>query len=163
RHFTSSPRNLLVFLIAPSIPFLGLLAWYGLAWNEQRPVASLVVLFAVTALNYYHLTRQAFGVLQLFKGKGMKPMPSRILTVEYHVVMAPRVLKGPADPGDTMLGFFRRVPVALYAVLLAVAAGWWLMFHAQHAHMAGGPRFLVHLFDGVFVFHFIVEMSIWKF
>jgi hypothetical protein len=255
-HFTSTRRNLFVFLIAPGVPFLGLMTWYGLALNERYRVANELLFFVITAFNYYHLTRQAFGVLQLFKGKAMRAMPpwirtaenlfllsltaqmlvtyttdlhfdpSRTITwlvlpicvvlflvvcagygmgiragcdrrqtltafaylmvqalgavltiassalyiatlavhyVEYHVVMAPRVLKGPSDSRDTTLALFRRAPLALYAVLAAAAVGLWLMIHAQRTYTTGGPRFLVHLFDGIFVFHYIVEMSIWKF
>src|SRR5581483_6596407 len=68
QHFVSTPRNVFAFLVAPLAPLFGLMLWYGLAMNERYQTANALLFFVITAFNYYHLTRQAFGVLQLFKG-----------------------------------------------------------------------------------------------
>jgi len=82
--------------------------------------------------------------------------------VEYHVIMAPRVFRAPIEEKDTTLNLARRAPLALYAVLVILGAAWWLLFRAQDVYTAGPSRALVHVFDGLFVFHYIIEMSIWK-
>jgi hypothetical protein len=251
-HFTSSPRNMFVFLGAPLFALFGLAFFYGFNLPARFALFATALFTATRGLDFYHLSRQAFGMLQLFKGKNNRVVPAKIRTlenvyflvlalamfltfandlhfdarspitwavlalaavmlamivvahfraggdakqrnvalaylgvqtgscalaiwrtdfyiaslavhyVEYHVIMAPRVFKAPIAEGDTSLAIARKVPLALYGVLVMLGAAWWLLFRAQGVYTTGASRALVHVFDGIFVFHYVIEMSIWK-
>lgn len=95
--------------------------------------------------------------------------------VEYHVLMAPRCLRAPLDPGsrlDRAYGWVQARPVVFYAVVVAGAAlvttsavaGMGMM--GRDPGSAGEPfgyLALVAVFDGLFVFHYFVEMFVWRF
>ncbi len=255
RHFLSSSRNVFAFFVAPLVPMAGVAGWYGFAMNEQFAFANGALLVAIRGLDFHHLCRQAFGVLQLVKGPGMRTLPRWTRTaenlfflalaiqmfltfktgyrfdpsypltwvmcavsgslfvamlagyaialragadrkqtaqalayiavqtgscllaiyrtglyvtslavhyVEYHVIMHPRVFRSPIGERDGVLRVVRKAPIVLYAVLFALGALWWI-FQQRAATAVGGTRVLVHVFDGIFVFHYIIEMSIWKF
>jgi len=251
-HFTSSPRNVFLFLGAPLAALFGFAFFYGFNLPARFALFATALFTATRGLDFYHLSRQAFGMLQLFKGKNNRVVPAKIRTlenvyflvlalamfltyasdlrfdaksplawavlgvaavmlvvivvahlraggdakqrsaalaylgvqtgscalaiwrtdfyvaslavhyVEYHVIMAPRVFKAPLADGDTTLALARKAPFALYAVLVVFGALWWLLFRAQDVFTAGPSRALVHVFDGLFVFHYVIEMSIWK-
>ncbi|CAN5555200.1 hypothetical protein BH11PLA2_BH11PLA2_05850 [soil metagenome] len=96
--------------------------------------------------------------------------------VEYHILMAPRVLRTSLNPESTVdrkFAWLRNRPVLFYVLILivsAVVAGG--AFVGMNAAM-GAPivdftspvssLILLALFDGIFVFHYFVEMFIWKF
>ncbi len=257
KHFASSPRNVVAFFIAPLVPFVGIAAWYGLGLSERFLLASTILFTVIRGLDFYHLSRQSFGVLQLFKGR-LRGIPVWVRTaenlfflslaalvfstfasnlqfdpssplawalialssalmvavlsgyargvrsgadkrqtalalvyfgiqtgaallavyrtnlymaslavhyVEYHVIMAPRVFQSPIDAKDRALAVVRRSPLFLYAPLLLLGLLYWVMLSVQGRFAGGplGPRFVVHVFDGIFVFHYVIEMSIWKF
>jgi len=258
RHFASSRKNMFAFYLAPLVALFGLALFYGLALDARFALAGLVVSTIIRALDFHHLSRQSFGVLQLFKGKPLRQIPAWTRTaenlffmsltmlmmltflsdlrydarspitlaftaasaallvvvlagysiglrrgadrrqmaialgyfavqttssllavwrtglytaalavhyVEYHVIMAPRVFRTPADDRDRVLAALRRAPLRLYAALVALSAAFFFMQRAQPGLATGhdGARLLVHLFDGIFVFHYVIEMSIWKF
>lgn len=96
--------------------------------------------------------------------------------VEYHILMVPRALHSPIDEANRLDRGYRWLstrPVLLYAGILAVSA---LVaggaFVGMNAAM-GAPitdfsspisyLMLIAIFDGIFVFHYFVEMYIWKF
>lgn len=87
--------------------------------------------------------------------------------VEYHVLMFPRCFYSRLDesrPIDRWFAGLRRHRVAFYAFLL-IGAG---VVKLCSAAAGSGPhpvRYLavVSIFDGLFVFHYFVEMLIWKF
>ena len=95
--------------------------------------------------------------------------------VEYHVLMAPRCFRSSLDPAsrlDRTYGAVRSRPVLFYGIVLAVAglvtlsarAGMGMMGHDPgSAGEAVGYLALIAIFDGLFVFHYFVEMFIWKF
>jgi hypothetical protein len=94
--------------------------------------------------------------------------------VEYHLLMAPRCFQTPLDPTsrvDRLFGAARAHKVLAYGLLLAVAGvvthvTWLSMGQAAEARDAAGTvgyRALVALFDGLFVFHYVVDAWIWKF
>lgn len=95
--------------------------------------------------------------------------------VEYHILMAPRCLHSPLSDStiDRGYGWLRARPALLYAGIVglaAIVAGG--AFVGMNAAM-GAPisdfstpissLVLIALFDGIFVFHYFVEMYIWKF
>jgi hypothetical protein len=259
RHFLSTPRNVFAFLVAPLTALVGLAVWHGSALSERFVLANVVLFMTIRGFDFYHLSRQSFGVIQLFKGRSLKGVPAWTRTaenlyflalamlmyttflsdlrfdahapltlvvatftaillgvvlvgyaiglraganrkatmlvlgylavqtgssllavyrtglyaaslavhyVEYHVIMAPRVFRAPIDEGDRALSAVRRAPIALYLTLLMFGFVWLLLRQSQDAFVGGGAsgsRMLVHVFDGIFVFHYIIEMSIWKF
>jgi hypothetical protein len=95
--------------------------------------------------------------------------------VEYHALMVPRVFHTPLDPASRVernFGRLRARPIALYlavlgVALLATAAGvvGMGMMGAAPATLdtPAGVLLLLAAFDGLFVFHYVVEMVLWKF
>jgi hypothetical protein len=95
--------------------------------------------------------------------------------VEYHVLMAPRCFRSHLDPTsrlDRAYGAVRSRPVIFYAIVIAAAGvvtlcarvGMGMMGHDPSS--AGEPfsyLALIAVFDGLFVFHYFVEMFIWRF
>jgi hypothetical protein len=85
--------------------------------------------------------------------------------LEYHVIMAPRVLAVPTDRRyaiDRITAPVRARPVVFYGLLLAVVA----LFEARNHVSSTLPfstSFLVHIFDGIFVVHYFTEAFLWKF
>jgi hypothetical protein len=88
--------------------------------------------------------------------------------VEYHVLMAPRCFDAPLDDTarvDRVFGALRSKKALFYGALLALGGLWVAL---QVWAIPPGPsstsgQTLVHLFDGLYVFHYVVEMFIWKF
>jgi hypothetical protein len=94
--------------------------------------------------------------------------------VEYHVLMYPRCFHSRLDPRsrtDRLFARLRGNKVAFYAVLFGLAGlvtyCTWIGMGALIDREAGAPNAsylaLVSLFDGLFVFHYFIEMLIWKF
>ena len=87
--------------------------------------------------------------------------------VEYHVLMFPRCFYTRLDesrPLDRWFAGLRRHRLAFYAFLVTIA-GVVMMFTTPAGPGPHPIRFLavVSIFDGLFVFHYFVEMLIWKF
>jgi hypothetical protein len=95
--------------------------------------------------------------------------------VEYHVLMAPRCFRTPLDPRsrlDRAYGAVRARPAVFYGLVLATAAVVTLCTRAGMGMMGRDPAAagrpvgylaLIAVFDGLFVFHYFVEMFIWRF
>ena len=95
--------------------------------------------------------------------------------VEYHVLMAPRCLRPEANPAgrfDRAADALRARPAAFYLlvlvggglVTLAARAGMGMMgLQAGAADEPFGYLAVIAAFDGLFVFHYFVEMFIWRF
>jgi hypothetical protein len=95
--------------------------------------------------------------------------------VEYHVLMAPRCLWSRLDETSRLDRWYGRVRsnrVLFYAAVVGVAAlvtacamaGMGMM--GRHTGVFGEPvgyLALIAVFDGLFVFHYFVEMLIWRF
>jgi hypothetical protein len=261
RHFTSSRRNTVRFVAIPFAALLGLFLYGASGVGVAVPMLGVAVAFTIRAFDFFHLTRQSYGVTQLFKGPtashlpkwvrdcenafvlagalllyttfitdmtfdpgqplgpiaaalyaalgvavragyalGFKRggtakdlglplaylalqtlalIPSALWTgfyaftltihyVEYHVLMAPRCFDTPLDEKaklDRAFGALRAKKAVFYGLLLALSGVWVAL---QVWNIPPGPasasgRALVHLFDGLYVFHYIVEMFIWKF
>jgi hypothetical protein len=92
--------------------------------------------------------------------------------VEYHVLMFPRCFHSELNDKsglDRWFGTVRKHRVLSYGVLIA-AAGAVMAFSLMQANptsafRANPMRYLavVSIFDGLFVFHYFVEMLIWRF
>ncbi len=95
--------------------------------------------------------------------------------VEYHVLMIPRCFHTPLDEGsrlDRAFGKLRSHRGLFYAVVIAVAGFVTVAAAAGMGAMGRNPEslaepfdylLLVAVFDGLFVFHYFIEMLIWKF
>ena len=95
--------------------------------------------------------------------------------VEYHVLMVPRCFHAPLDPAhriDRAFGWVRRQPILFYTLLLVLAAVALAGSVAGMGVMGRSPATLakpfgylalIAVFDGIFVFHYFVEMFIWRF
>jgi hypothetical protein len=75
RHFNSSWRNRTVFLAVPA----GILLMFGVIHGFQLatsfPIAVALVYAGVRLFNFLHLTRQTYGVYQLFKARTRSKFP----------------------------------------------------------------------------------------
>jgi hypothetical protein len=260
-HFKSSGGNRLRLLILPFGALFGLALYGASGVGTAIPVVGATVALTIRAFDFFHLTRQSYGVAQLFKGPtashlpkwvrdtenayvlagalllyttfltnmtfdpthlagpiaaalyaalgvavlfgyalGFKRggtmkdlglplaylalqtaslIPSALWTgfyaftltvhyVEYHVLMVPRCFDAPLESKSGVDRFYAALTAnkgAFYLVLLA-AAGVWVALQAwaiPPGPASAGGRALVHVFDGLYVFHYIVEMYIWKF
>jgi hypothetical protein len=95
--------------------------------------------------------------------------------VEYHVLMVPRCFRVPLDPTsrlDRAFGWARGQPVVFYGIVLS-CAGLALAGSVAGMGMMGrnlddltepfGYLAVIAVFDGIFVFHYFVEVFIWRF
>ncbi|HEV2201601.1 MAG TPA: hypothetical protein VGR73_17410 [Bryobacteraceae bacterium] len=122
------------------------------------------------------LTYLAFQTFSALLGIFSFPLYAATLAihyVEYHVLMYPRCFHATLDDASGLDGWFadlRRRPIFFY-LLLVILAGVVTMCTLFSASIASGEmagpstRYLalVAVFDGLFVFHYFIEMLIWKF
>ncbi len=87
--------------------------------------------------------------------------------VEYHVIMYPRCFQSELDEHnriDRWFGGLRRNRAVFYAMTVLVALLVLVMQGASgQKSLPLSWRALVSIFDGIFVFHYFVEMLIWRF
>lgn len=158
-------------------------------WAFAAVAAVATVLFAIATVNLWRATRArggfgtvfAYLLVQTLSGllaAAYFPLylaTSAVHYIEYHILMAPRCFRSPIDPAcriDRAFGAVRARPVLFYLVVIAVAglvtlsarAGMGMM--GRDPSSAGEPfRYLalIAVFDGLFMFHYFVEMFIWRF
>jgi hypothetical protein len=85
--------------------------------------------------------------------------------VEYHVMMGRRCFAPPPRrPGRVDRAFrpLRRNPVLFYALLLGLVVAFELRNHAP-TELPRSTLFFVHIFDGIFFVHYLVEAYLWRF
>ena len=80
--------------------------------------------------------------------------------LEYHLLMAPRCFGESEAPRRGVLGFLRRGGV-FYGLLAVVV----VMFEARNFVVTESIslRFAVHIFDGIFMLHYVLDAFLWKF
>jgi hypothetical protein len=94
--------------------------------------------------------------------------------VEYHVLMMPRCFHTPLEAQsrtDQFFGRLRRHKLLFYGLLLVIAVpvtrfawlGMSSLMRASEPSLAIPSRMLIAVFDGLFVFHYVIESRIWKF
>lgn len=258
-YFASTPRRRTIFYVIPAGILIGSALYMGLGLASRLAGLTAAFFVVIRAFDFFHLNRQSFGVLQLFKGRsgGRFPpwvrrvengyfvswavllmvtflQPSRRFTatplslalitliaifgaailagyarawsrgasgrdlslallygaaqtasvalavvwigfyafslamhyVEYHVLMWPRWSRGSlasdAIP-DRLFARLRSRPVLLYGLLFVLGVIY-LAFNRAGIEPHPQPvNLLVHVFDGLFLFHYFVEMHLWKF
>jgi hypothetical protein len=87
--------------------------------------------------------------------------------VEYHVLMYPRCFNIQLNDRSSLDRWFdgiRRHRVIFYSIMI-LAAGVVMLFRAARRSPSSSLHYLavVSIFDGLFVFHYFVEMLIWRF
>jgi len=258
-YFASTRRRRTVFYAIPAVILIGTALYTGLGLAPRLVGLTTAFFLAIRAFDFFHLNRQSFGVLQLFKGRsgrrfapwvrtvenayflawaallfvtflqpGMRfaaTPPSLILIalivlsglailvgyarawslgapgrdlalalgywaaqtasvalgvvwigfyafslamhyVEYHVLMWPRWsrtrLASDAIP-DRLFAPLRARPMLFYAILFGLGALYLVLNEAGLEPRPLPVNLLVHVFDGLFLFHYFVEMYLWKF
>ena len=80
--------------------------------------------------------------------------------LEYHLLMAPRCFGESEAKSGGVLGFLRRGGV-FYGLLAVVV----VMFEARSFVVTESMalRFAVHIFDGIFMLHYVLDAFLWKF
>jgi hypothetical protein len=80
--------------------------------------------------------------------------------LEYHLLMAPRCFGESEARSGRVLGFLRRGGV-FYGLLAVVV----VMFEARNFVVSESMslRFAVHIFDGIFMLHYVLDAFLWKF
>jgi hypothetical protein len=143
------------------------LAGFCHAWRQGGQLGGLRTPFAYFAMQTAAMVLAAYW-------NGFYFASLAIHYVEYHVLMAPRCFETPLNPDhpvDRVFGTLRRSKIVFYGVVVLAAAGFTFlnresMGTALGEFMSGSERsylILIALFDGLFVFHYIIETVIWKF
>jgi len=80
--------------------------------------------------------------------------------IEYHLLMAPRCFGESAGLRSGVLGFLRRGGV-FYGLMAVVV----VLFEARSFVVSESValRFAVHIFDGIFMLHYVLDAFLWKF
>lgn len=260
RHFSASPRRVAAYFVLPGLILLVPAVFFGFALDARFGGLALAASLLMRAMDFYHLNRQSFGVLQLMKGRanglvppwtkssenvyflslavmmyitflspdarftpnqtmsiaglaligfalaatlagyvqglragasgrevglglaylalqtaaatpailwiGFYPFTLAVHYVEYHVLMTPRWREVPLDadaPLDQTLGWLRARPWLLYGGLVSLGALFFVLRGATQLPVPPVPRPLLHVFDGLFLFHYVLDMFTWKF
>jgi hypothetical protein len=87
--------------------------------------------------------------------------------LEYHVIMYPRCFSPEASPEATgtqrpgWLGWIRARPLVFYALLIPLL----ILFELRNSIQTGSRplAFLIHIFDGIFVVHYVMDAFLWRF
>ncbi|MFO0808653.1 MAG: hypothetical protein U0746_08530 [Gemmataceae bacterium] len=131
-------------------------SWTALA----APFAYFLLQTCAAALAVYSTALYAFGLAMHY--------------VEYHVLMAPRCFHTSLDKEsrpDQFFGQFRRHKIVFYGLLLALAVpvmrfawqGMSELMRVDDSSLGLPSRVAISIFDGLFVFHYLIESRIWKF
>ena len=171
--------------------FVGLAAlqWetfaYGGNFDRQRvyavlPAVALAALFCLIIFGYAHarirgqkpLARPStYFVLQAICGASTVYQTRLYLIAlalhysEYHVMMYPRCFRAQLDPSsriDRAAGALRQTPALFYGLLIAIV----VLFELRNLVPLDAPvstRLFVHIFDGIFLLHYVLEAFLWKF
>jgi hypothetical protein len=151
--------------------YLGLLSYLVVAHRRTRTAVDPIWIDKPAA----YLLFQSASTLLPTIAFPMYAAALAIHYVEYHVLMYPRCFHCPLDARSRLDRFFarlRRSPIVFYFVLLSVAGlatvccftGMGLMGMTT-MDLSQPPSYLllIALFDGLFVFHYLVEAYIWRF
>ena len=76
QYFVKTPRNAAIFIAAPLLILAGFAAVFGLKIADSWPGIAALFWSGVRFLNFLHLNRQTFGVLQLFKARSKGKFPA---------------------------------------------------------------------------------------
>lgn len=165
--FDGSWLPMQIALVIVGLLLAVLLGGFVLAWNQAGRKQALAAPLA------YFFLQSGSAALGVYSS-ALYVVCLAAHYVEYHILMVPRCFYTPLDPASRTDRFFdrlRRNRVIFYLVLLAVAAvvttlTWQVMgmvINQPDRSPAGSYRFLIALFDGLFVFHYFIESFIWKF
>jgi hypothetical protein len=150
---------------------VGLFGWnlvgFAIAWRRGGRGASLLAHLA-----YFLLSTISAGLAAY--STALYAFALAMHYVEYHVLMVPRCFHTPlngASWSDRIFGRLRRNRVLFYGLLLAIAVpitrftwlGMGALMRADEGSGTVGYRLLISVFDGLFVFHYIIESRIWRF
>lgn len=75
-HFTGSKKTVAVFVVIPLLMLAAFVAFFGLKMAGSVPLLAVWFWAFVRFMNFFHLTRQTFGVLQLFKARAKGKFPA---------------------------------------------------------------------------------------
>jgi hypothetical protein len=150
---------------------VGLFAWtlvgYAIAWRRTESGALLLAPLA------YFILQTASAGLAAFS-TALYAFALAMHYVEYHVLMAPRCFSSRLNESswtDRILARLRRRRVVFYGLLVVLAIpitrfawlGMGPLLRASEQSGTVGYRMLISVFDGLFVFHYIIESRIWRF
>lgn len=158
RRFMATPVSLALIALI-TIFGLAILAGYARAWSRGASAPDLVLPLVYGAAQTASV---ALGVVWI----GFYAFSLAMHYVEYHVLMWPRWSRGrlAADAlPDRLFARLRSQPILLYGILFMLGAVY-LAFNRAGLEPRPQPvNLLVHVFDGLFLFHYFVEMHLWKF
>ncbi len=151
RYFASSPRNVAIYFVAPVAIFAAFFAigFFGLHDPTGASPAFLAYLFWFTVLvrgaDHFHVVRQSFGVLQLFKGQSRSPFPAWMRTADNFFFLSLAglqlltFLRGMRGGSFT---FTLNAPAAILLVLAGLSLAGVLAGFAVAARSTSAPRAL---------------------
>lgn len=127
RYFASSAANVVIYFVIPAIIFSSLFAIGFLGLHDPSNATSgfLVYLFWFTVLvkaaDYFHVVRQSFGVLQLFKRQSTCPFPAWMRTADNYFFLAMAGLQQLTFLEGMRRGSFMFTPSVPAVMLLGLA------------------------------------------
>jgi hypothetical protein len=126
RHFNSSWRNRALYFLVPAGIFVSFYLYpvFGIAF--LFPGLDLLLRNGIRFFDFHHVTRQSYGVLQLFKGRSRGPFPLWMKKTESFFFWSLTVALlltfwsgGKVDTEEPLLVAFLAVPGVLFLVMLA--------------------------------------------
>jgi hypothetical protein len=147
--------------------FVWLVAGFALTWWRSTRRSAVLVPLA------YFLLQTASACLAVYS-TWLYAIGLAMHYVEYHVLMIPRCFHVPLDarfPTDRWLGRLRRHKLLFYGLLavlsVPVTRYAWLgmsrLYRLDEASSGVTSRMLISVFDGLFIFHYVIESRIWRF
>lgn len=87
-YFASSWRTIVIFFAMPILIFILFDLFHALRLRAEWPFIALIFFGAVRMFDFFHLNRQTFGVLQMFKGRTRCQYPPSLRTKENRYLLA---------------------------------------------------------------------------
>jgi hypothetical protein len=163
------PERPIVVLVLAVVTclFVCVLGGFALTWWRSRTPSVVLVPLA------YFLLQTASAGVAVFSTR-LYAIGLAMHYVEYHVLMMPRCFHAPLDSHattDRWFGRLRRHKLLFYGLLVVLAVpvtrytwqGMNMLLEMDESSLGVPSRLLIALFDGLFVFHYVIESRIWRF
>jgi hypothetical protein len=144
QYFNSTWQNRVLYFLIPAGIFVLFDLYTALEMAVIAPAFDGLFRAGIRLMDNHHVTRQSFGVTQLFKKRSGKPFPRWMRSVEdtyFHVLTALLLLTffagGKFNPGNAVMSIGALIAVTLF---LAVVGGFvWMWRHTDERNALAAP------------------------
>ena len=172
-HFTSSARNRLIYFVAPVLIMTGFALLAALRAESNYPVFTLWFFAAIRLADFFHVGRQSYGMLQIWKHPAGDQLPRWLRTAEntFFVGMALLQLETymtaqhfqgewmvAVVPASALLGLFVAIAIAYLKAAgrgLGLAALRPLAYFSMQATCAGAAVYQTRLYLVALALHYV--------